>query len=95
MIRPQEAFREGKAFIGFLTAGDPSLQKTEEFIVEMAEAGADLVEIGIPFSDPIAEGPVIQEADIRALASGATTDAIFEMAASVRKKVDIPLVFMT
>ena len=95
MIRPQEAFRGGKAFIGFLTAGDPSLQKTEEFIVEMAEAGADLVEIGIPFSDPIAEGPVIQEADIRALASGATTDAIFEMAASVRKKVDIPLVFMT
>ena len=63
--------------------------------MEMAEAGADLVEIGIPFSDPIAEGPVIQEADIRALASGATTDAIFEMAASVRKKVDIPLVFMT
>lgn len=90
-----KAFENGKAFIGFLTAGDPSLDKTEEFIVKMAEAGADLIEIGIPFSDPIAEGPVIQEADIRALASGTTTDKVFEMVASVREKVDIPLVFMT
>ena len=64
-----KAFENGKAFVAFLTAGDPSLDKTEEFIVEMARAGADLIEIGIPFSDPIAEGPVIQEADIRALSA--------------------------
>lgn len=95
MIRIEEAFKNGKAFIPFLTAGDPSLDKTEEFIVAMAEAGADLIEIGIPFSDPIAEGPVIQEADIRALASGTTIDGIFAMVASVRQKVSIPLVFMT
>ena len=95
MIKIAEAFQNGKAFIPFLTAGDPSLDKTEEFIVKMAEAGADLIEIGLPFSDPIAEGPVIQEADIRALAAGTTTDKVFDMVASVRKKVDIPLVFMT
>ena len=65
MSRIQNAFAEGKAFIPFITAGDPSLAKTEEFILEMERAGADLVEIGIPFSDPIAEGVVIQEADIR------------------------------
>ena len=95
MIKIKEAFQSGKAFIGFLTAGDPSLEKTEEYIVAMAEAGADLIEIGIPFSDPIAEGPVIQEADIRALAAGTTADGIFEMVRSVRKKVRVPLVFMT
>lgn len=95
MIRVSQAFENGKAFIGFLTAGDPALDKTEEFIVKMAEAGADLIEIGIPFSDPIAEGTVIQEADIRALASGTTVDRVFSMVASVRRKVNIPLVFMT
>lgn len=95
MIKIAEAFKNGKAFIPFLTAGDPSLDKTEEFIVAMAEAGADLIEIGIPFSDPIAEGPVIQEADIRSLSAGTTIDGIFEMVKSVRTKVSIPLVFMT
>lgn len=95
MIRIAEAFKNGKAFIPFLTAGDPSLDKTEEFIMAMAEAGADLIEIGIPFSDPIAEGPVIQEADIRSLSAGTTIDGIFEMVKSVRTKVTIPLVFMT
>lgn len=90
-----KAFENGKAFVAFLTAGDPSLDKTEEFIVEMAKAGADLIEIGIPFSDPIAEGPVIQEADIRALSAGTTTDKVFEMVGRVREKVSIPLVFMT
>ena len=95
MIKIEEAFKNGKAFIPFLTAGDPSLDKTEEFILAMADAGADLIEIGIPFSDPIAEGPVIQEADIRALASGTTVDKIFEMVKSVRAKISIPLVFMT
>ena len=79
MSRIQKAFENKKAFIAFLTAGDPSLDKTEEYILEMERAGADLIEIGIPFSDPIAEGPVIQEADIQALSGGVTTDDIFDM----------------
>ena len=95
MSKIAEAFNHGKAFIPFLTAGDPNLEKTEEFILEMERSGADLIEIGIPFSDPIAEGIVIQEADIRALASGTTTDKIFDMVAKVRPQVRIPLVFMT
>lgn len=95
MNRIKNAFENKKAFIGFLTAGDPSLDKTEEFILEMERAGAALVEIGIPFSDPIAEGPVIQEANIRALSAGCTTDKVFDMIASLRKKTDIPLVFLT
>ena len=90
-----DAFRNGKAFIPFITAGDPDLASTERFVLAMAEAGADLVEIGIPFSDPIAEGVVIQEADIRALRSGTTTEKVFEMVKSLRQKTDIPLVFMT
>lgn len=94
MSRIYKAFENKKAFIGFLTAGDPSLDKTEEFILEMADAGAGLIEIGIPFSDPIADGPVIQEANIRALSAGCTTDKIFDMVTSVRKKTDIPLVFL-
>lgn len=85
-----------KAFIGFLTAGDPSIDKTEEFIYKMIEAGVSLIEIGIPFSDPIAEGSVITKADIRALSSGTTTDKIFDMIENVRKNYpDYPLVFMT
>lgn len=95
MSKIHNAFANGKAFIGFLTAGDPSLDKTEEFILEMERAGADLVEIGIPFSDPIAEGPVIQEANLRALAAGCTTDKVFDMVERVRQKTDIPLVFLT
>ncbi len=94
-IRIQDAFDHGKAFIGFLTGGDPSIEKSEEFIMKMVEAGCDLIEIGIPFSDPIAEGPVIQEANIRALAAGTTTDKIFELAKNVRKKTKVPLVFLT
>lgn len=94
MSRIYKAFENKKAFIGFLTAGDPNLGKTEEFILEMADAGAGLIEIGIPFSDPIADGPVIQEANIRALSAGCTTDKIFEMVSSVREKTDVPLVFL-
>ncbi|AFM39909.1 tryptophan synthase, alpha chain [Desulfosporosinus acidiphilus SJ4] len=90
-----EAFKNGKAFIGFVTGGDPSLEKSEEYILEMVRGGADLVEIGIPFSDPIAEGPVIQEANIRALAAGATVDKIFNLVVSVRQKTKVPLVFLT
>ncbi len=95
MSKIRGAFENGKAFIPFLTAGDPSLEKTAEFIQELERAGADLIEIGIPFSDPIAEGPVIQEADLRALAGGTTTDKVFDMVKAVRDKVKIPLVFMT
>lgn len=95
MSRIREAFKDKKAFIPFLTAGDPCLEKTAEYILEMEKAGADLIEIGIPFSDPIAEGPVIQEADLRALAAGTTTDRIFDMVQEIRKQVRVPLVFMT
>lgn len=90
-----QAFKNGKAFIGFVTGGDPSLAKSAEYILEMIRGGADLVEIGIPFSDPMAEGPVIQEASIRALAAGATVDKLFDLVATVRKKTEVPLVFMT
>lgn len=95
MSRIREAFKNKKAFIPFLTAGDPCLEKTAEYILEMEKAGADLIEIGIPFSDPIAEGPVIQEADLRALAAGTTTDRIFDMVHEIRDQVRVPLVFMT
>lgn len=97
MSRIKKAFDNKKAFIGFLTAGDHSLDKTEEFIMEMVNAGAALIEIGIPFSDPIAEGPVIQAANVRALSNpnGCTTDQIFDMVSRVRAKTDVPLVFLT
>lgn len=91
----QKAFQEGKAFIPFITAGDPSLEVTEQLVYEMETAGADLIELGIPFSDPTAEGPVIQAANIRALSGGVTTDKVFEMVESIRKKSQVPLVFMT
>ena len=85
-----------KAFIGFITAGDPNIECTIKFVDKMIEAGVSLIEIGIPFSDPIAEGVVISKADIRALKSGTTTDKIFDMMAVIRKKhPDFPFVFMT
>lgn len=93
--RIQSAFTNKKAFIGFLTAGDPTYESSFDNIIAMVKAGADLIEIGIPFSDPIAEGPVIQNADVRALKAGMTTDKAFELAAMVRRETDIPLVFMT
>lgn len=95
MSRIHTAFENGKAFIGFVTGGDPSVEKSEEFILKMIEGGADLIEIGIPFSDPIAEGPVIQEANLRALTAGTTADRLFEMVASLRKKTQVPIVFLT
>lgn len=94
MTRIHNAFDNKKAFIGFVTAGDPSLDKTEEFVLEMERAGAGLIELGVPFSDPIAEGPVIQEANIRALSAGCTTDKLFDMVKRLRQKTDIPLVFL-
>lgn len=84
-----------KAFIAFLTAGDPDADSTVKFILEMERAGVDLVEIGIPFSDPTAEGVVIQEANIRALGAGMTTDGVFEIVRRVREVSQIPLAFMT
>lgn len=95
MSRISRAFKDKKAFIAFVTGGDPDLETTEALIPKMAEAGADLIEIGIPFSDPIAEGAVIQAADERALRAGTTTDGLFEMVRRVRAKVEVPLVFMT
>ncbi len=90
-----ERLKGKKSFVAFLTAGDPTIQKTEEYILAMAQAGADLVEIGIPFSDPVAEGVVIQDANIRALKNNTTTDDVFKCVENVRKKTDVPLVFLT
>ena len=84
-----------KIFVPFITAGDPDLETTKKLILAMEEAGATLIELGIPFSDPMAEGPVIQEADLRALSAGCTTDKVFDMIKEVRKETDIPLVFLT
>lgn len=84
-----------RAFIPFVTCGDPDIETTEKLIRAMASAGADLIELGIPFSDPIAEGPVIQHADVRALSGGVTTDDIFDMAERVRKDLDVPMLVMT
>ena len=95
MNKIKYAFKNGKAFIPFITCGDPSLEITEQLVYAMEQAGADLIELGIPFSDPTAEGPVIQEADLRALSAGATTDKIFDMVKDIRKNTQIPMVFMT
>ena len=95
MNRISKAFEKNKAFIAFVTGGDPDLDTTEALIPQMAQAGADLIEIGIPFSDPIAEGVVIQAADERALKAGTTTDKLFDMVRRVSKKTEVPLVFMT
>ena len=95
MNRIESAFKNKKAFIPFITAGYPNINKTEDFIYKMVSAGADLIEIGIPFSDPVAEGPVIQESSQKALAAGTNLDKIFDLVKKVRKTVNIPLVFMT
>lgn len=90
-----KAFENGKAFIPFITCGDPDLETTAAAVKAMVENGADLIELGIPFSDPTAEGPVIQGANIRALSRGITTDKIFEFVKELRRDVTIPMVFMT
>ena len=95
MSRIAEAFKNGKAFIPFMTCGDPDLETTSAAVRAAAQAGADLIELGIPFSDPTAEGPVIQEANLRALTGGATTDKIFDLVRHLRRDVTVPLVFMT
>lgn len=95
MSRIKEAFEKGKAFIPFITCGYPNLYTTEKAVREAVKAGADLIELGIPFSDPTAEGPVIQEASEKALKGGVTTDKIFELVKKLRNDIDIPMVFMT
>jgi tryptophan synthase alpha chain len=97
MSKISEALKNKKSYVGFLTAGDPSIEKTEEFIIEMEKAGASVIEIGIPFSDPIAEGPIVQDANVRALSApgGCTTDMVFDMVERVSKKVSTPIVFLT
>lgn len=89
------AFDHGKAFIAFLTCGDPDLETTAAAVRAAVRGGADLIELGIPFSDPTAEGPVIQEANLRALTAGTTTDKVFELVKELRKDVAVPMVFMT
>ena len=103
MSNIRKAFENGKAFIPFITCGDPDLETTKAAVREMVKNGADLIELGIPFSDPTAEGPVIQEANVRALSGGVTTDKIFEMVKELRgsgkadgaEPVTVPMVFMT
>lgn len=95
MSNIRKAFENKKAFIPFVTCGDPDLTTTGEIVRAAVENGADLIELGIPFSDPTAEGPVIQGANIRALSGGVTTDKIFDFVRELRKDVKIPLVFMT
>lgn len=95
MSKIGEAFADGKAFIAFVTCGDPDLETTEACVRAAVENGADLIELGIPFSDPTAEGPVIQGANLRALTGGVTTDKIFDMVRKLRQEVKTPMVFMT
>lgn len=95
MNKFQNAFANGKAFIGFITCGDPDLATTEAAVLAAAESGANIIELNIPFSDPTAVDAPIQEANIRALAAGATTDKIFALVKQLRPKVQIPLVFST
>ncbi len=95
MSKIAEAFKNGKAFIPFITCGDPDLETTAKVVREAVKNGADLVELGIPFSDPTAEGPVIQGANLRALEGGVTTDKVFDLVRGLREDVTVPMVFMT
>ena len=95
MSNIRKAFEHGKAFIPFITCGDPDLETTYKSVMAAIENGADLIELGIPFSDPTAEGPVIQGANLRALSGGVTTDKIFDLVKKLRSETDIPMVFMT
>jgi tryptophan synthase alpha chain len=95
MSRIAEAFKKHKAFIPFITVGDPDLETTKKLVQAAADNGADLIELGIPFSDPTAEGPVIMEADNRALAAGTTTDQVFALTKELRETISVPFVYMT
>lgn len=93
--RIRTAFEHGRAFIPFITCGDPDLETTAAVVRAAASNGADLIELGIPFSDPTAEGPVIQSANMRALMGGVTTDKIFDLVRDLRRDITLPLLFMT
>lgn len=95
MSKIKKAFANGKAFIPFITCGDPDLTTTAACVREMVKNGASLIELGIPFSDPTAEGVVIQNANLRALSGGTTTDKVFDLVRDLRRDVKIPMVFMT
>lgn len=95
MSNIRRAFENKKAFIPFITCGDPDLDTTEAIVRAAVQNGADLIELGIPFSDPTAEGPVIQAANVRALSNGITTDHVFDLVRSLRRDIDVPMVFMT
>ena len=95
MSNIRKAFTNGKAFIAFITCGDPDLETTAAVVRSAVENGADLIELGIPFSDPTAEGPVIQGANLRALSGGVTTDKVFSLVRELRRDVSVPMVFMT
>ena len=95
MSNIKKAFEQGKAFIAFITCGDPDLETTAAAVRAAVANGADLIELGIPFSDPTAEGPVIQGANIRALSGGVTTDKIFDLVRDLRTDITVPMVFMT
>ena len=95
MSKIKEAFKNGKAFIPFITGGDPDLETTKKLIIEMQNAGADIIEVGITFSDKIAEGQVIQKADLRSLEAGCTTDKLMDALIEIKDLIHIPLVFMT
>ncbi|MCL1848467.1 MAG: tryptophan synthase subunit alpha [Clostridiales bacterium] len=95
MNKLNQTFASGKAFIPFITGGDPDMETTEKLLYALSESGADAIEIGVPFSDPIAEGPVIEAASERALQAGCTVDLLFQLARQVRGKIETPLLFMT
>lgn len=95
MTRIKKAFDKQKAFVAFITCGDPDLETTAACVRAAVAGGADLIELGIPFSDPTAEGPVIQGANLRALTGGTTTDKIFDLVRELRQDVEVPMVFMT
>ena len=95
MNRIGDAFKNKKAFVAYLMAGDPDLVTSAEYILTAQKAGADLIEIGIPFSDPVAEGEVIEAAGLRALAAGTRLDGVFDMVESIKDQMHIPIVFMT
>lgn len=95
MNKITQAFGQNKVFIPYIACGDPDIETTKRLVIDMARSGADIIELGIPFSDPTAEGPVIQQASLRALTGGITTDKIFAMVRELRDTVKIPLVFMT
>ena len=95
MSNIRKAFENGKAFIPFITCSDPDLDTTAAAVRAAVANGADLIELGIPFSDPTAEGPAIQGANLRALNGGITTDKVFAFVKELRRDVKVPMVFMT